>query len=31
MNLNINSKTAKLYRWFYATNEMPQSLCPYFW
>jgi hypothetical protein len=31
MNLSINSKTAKLYRWFYATNAMPQSLCPYFW
>ena len=31
MNLNLNSTPAKLYRWFYATKEMPQSLCPYFW
>ncbi len=31
MQLNINSTTAKLYRWFYSTSQMPQSLCPYFW
>ena len=31
MQLNINSKTAQLYRWFYSTAKMPQSLCPYFW
>jgi hypothetical protein len=31
MKLNINSVTARLYRWFYATAKMPQSLCPYFW
>jgi hypothetical protein len=31
MNLNLNSTSAKLYRWFYAAKEMPQSLCPYFW
>jgi hypothetical protein len=31
MQLNINSRTAKLYRWFYANSKMPQSLCPYFW
>lgn len=31
MNLNLNSTSAKLYRWFYAVKEMPQSLCPYFW
>lgn len=31
MNLNINTVSAKLYRWFYATNTMPQNLCPYFW
>lgn len=31
MKLNINSTTAKLYRWFYSTSQMPQSLCPYFW
>jgi len=31
MKLNFNSNSAKLYRWFYATTQMPQSLCPYFW
>ena len=31
MKLNINSVSARLYRWFYATTQMPQSLCPYFW
>ena len=31
MKLNINSTSAQLYRWFYATTTMPQSLCPYFW
>ena len=31
MQLNINSRTAQLYRWFYANSKMPQSLCPYFW
>lgn len=31
MKLNINSKTSRLYRWFYATQNMPESLCPYFW
>jgi hypothetical protein len=31
MKLNINSSTAKLYRWFYGTSKMPESLCPYFW
>jgi hypothetical protein len=31
MELNRNSFSAKLYRWFYATKEMPQNLCPYFW
>jgi acyl-homoserine lactone acylase PvdQ len=31
MKLNINSTSAQLYRWFYATEQMPQSLCPYFW
>jgi hypothetical protein len=31
MKLNINSLSARLYRWFYATSQMPQSLCPYFW
>jgi hypothetical protein len=31
MELNLNSLTAKLYRWFYNQYEMPNSLCPYFW
>jgi hypothetical protein len=31
MNLKINSNSARLYRWFYATQKMPESLCPYFW
>jgi hypothetical protein len=31
MQLNSNSITAQLYRWFYATSKMPQTLCPYFW
>lgn len=31
MKLNTNSKTAQLYRWFYGTSRMPESLCPYFW
>ena len=31
MNLNLSGISARLYRWFYATNEMPQTLCPYFW
>jgi hypothetical protein len=31
MNLSKNSNVARLYRWFYATRTMPNSLCPYFW
>ena len=33
MELNSNSFNARLYRWFYhkGTNQMPKSLCPYFW
>lgn len=31
MKLNHNSISARLYRWFYITDEMPQTLCPYFW
>ena len=31
MKLNRNSISARLYRWFYMTKEMPQTLCPYFW
>jgi uncharacterized membrane protein (DUF106 family) len=33
MELNKNSVTSKIYRWFYnkISNEMPNNLCPYFW
>ena len=31
MELNVNGVSARLYRWFYVTDKMPQSLCPYFW
>jgi len=31
MKLSRNSISAKLYRWFYATSNLPESLCPYFW
>jgi hypothetical protein len=35
MELNKNSNSAKLYRWFYNLDsefdEMPTNLCPYFW
>jgi hypothetical protein len=31
MKLNSNSISAKLYKWFYATNDLPTNLCPYFW
>lgn len=31
MQLSNESTTASLYRWYYATKNMPQSLCPYFW
>jgi hypothetical protein len=31
MKLNLNSTSAKLYRWLYVKEEMPQNLCPYFW
>jgi hypothetical protein len=31
MELNKNSFSAKLYRWFYGTETMPKNLCPYFW
>lgn len=31
MILNHNSISAKLYRWFYGTDVMPNNLCPYFW
>ena len=31
MELNKNSISSKLYRWFYGTNGLPNNLCPYFW
>jgi hypothetical protein len=31
MKLNHNSISARLYRWFYMKEGMPQNLCPYFW
>jgi hypothetical protein len=31
MILNKNSISAKLFRWFYGTRELPTNLCPYFW
>ena len=31
MKLSTNSLSAKLYRWFYNQNKMPNNLCPYFW
>jgi hypothetical protein len=31
MKLNYNSTSSKLYRWFYDTHRMPETLCPYFW
>lgn len=33
MELKLNHKgiTARLYRWFYVEDKMPENLCPYFW
>jgi hypothetical protein len=31
MTLNYNSFNAKLYRYFYGAEDMPKSICPYFW
>lgn len=31
MKLKQNSISARLYRWFYITDNMPSNLCPYFW
>lgn len=31
MILKTNSTSARVYREFYGKEEMPQSLCPYFW
>jgi hypothetical protein len=30
MELNKNSISARLYRWYY-NNQLPTNLCPYFW
>jgi len=31
INLNKNSFTPRLYKWFYNVDYLPQNLCPYFW
>jgi hypothetical protein len=31
VTIKYNSLYAKLYRFFYVTDVMPKSLCPYFW
>jgi len=31
MNLRTNSLQAKLYRYFWSTDKLPENLCPYFW
>lgn len=31
MSIDYNSFSAKLYRYFYHTEDMPTNLCPYFW
>jgi hypothetical protein len=31
MKLSKNSISAKLYQWFYLTNNLTNNLCPYFW
>jgi magnesium-transporting ATPase (P-type) len=31
MTLKENSRSAKLYRWFFMKDKMPGNLCPYFW
>lgn len=31
IQLKENSITARLYRWFYTKQNMPNNLCPYFW
>lgn len=31
MEINYKSTSARLYREFYNTKKMPESLCPYFW
>lgn len=31
MTLDQNSTSARLYKWLYSTNDLPDNLCPYFW
>jgi|LakMenEpi03Aug12_release.lakeMendotaPanAssembly.Ray.scaffolds.fasta_scaffold1349556_1 hypothetical protein len=31
MTLNQNSTSARLYKWLYGTQDLPNNLCPYFW
>lgn len=31
MTLNQNSTSARLYKWLYGTEDLPNNLCPYFW
>jgi amino acid transporter len=31
IQLKENSITARMYRWFYTKQNMPNNLCPYFW
>lgn len=31
LTLHYNSPSARLYRWFYLDENMPKSLCGYFW
>lgn len=31
ITLKENSIHSKIYKWFYNTDELPNSLCPYFW
>jgi hypothetical protein len=31
MTLDQNSTSARLYKWLYSTEDLPNNLCPYFW
>lgn len=31
MTLNQNSTSARLYKWLYSAEDLPNNLCPYFW
>lgn len=31
MTLNQNSTSARLYKWLYSAESLPNNLCPYFW